>query len=226
MMPEMTIVYEDGQICVVIKPQGIDSERGMCEALKSMLSRDVYAVHRLDKDAAGLMVYALTQKSAAALCTQMSCGGFKKEYLAVLLGRMADQSGTLEDMLYHDRAKNKSYVVKRPRKGVKSARLSYITLAEDVVQGRKTSLVGVRLYTGRTHQIRVQFSSRGCPLAGDVRYGGKISGVSLCLWSHKISFSHPLSGKQMSFVKLPSWDLPYDNECINRAFARLNDVQQ
>ena len=113
-----------------------------------------------------------------------------KEYLAVLRGRPAEDAATLTDLLFRDAAKNKSYVVKRMRKGVREASLEYVTLGST----EELTLVRVRLHTGRTHQIRVQFSSRGLPLLGDIRYGSKAP-CTTALWSYRMAFTHPVTGK-------------------------------
>ena len=127
------------------------------------LHGEIYPVHRLDQAVGGVMVYARTKQAAAALSRAIQEGRMEKEYLAVLTKPMAEPHGTLRDLLYHDRVKNKTYVVKRKRNGVKEAVLDYETLAS----GAEGTLIRVHLHTGRTHQIRVQFAARGCPLAGD-----------------------------------------------------------
>ena len=128
----------------------------------------------------------------------------EKDYLAVLTKPMAEASGTLRDLLYHDRVKNKTYVVKRKRNGVKEAVLDYETLAS----GAEGTLIRVHLHTGRTHQIRVQFAARGCPLAGDGKYGGK--GSAPLLWSYRLSFPDPRDGTMRIFERRPegsAWDV-------------------
>ena len=127
---------------------------------------------------------------------------FKKEYLAVLEG-VPPQNGVLEDLLYHDKNKNKTYVVKRERRGVKKAKLAYDLLETITNDDQTFSLVKVRLYTGRTHQIRVQFASRGFPIAGDRRYGASAGESGIYLFSHKIEIVSPFDGKPMSFSALP-----------------------
>ena len=145
------------------------------------LHGEIYPVHRLDQAVGGVMVYARTKQAAAALSRAIQEGRMEKEYLAVLTKPMAEPHGTLRDLLYHDRVKNKTYVVKRKRNGVKEAVLDYDT--------------------GRTHQIRVQFAARGCPLAGDGKYGGR--GSAPLLWSYRLSFPDPRDGRMQTFEKSP-----------------------
>ena len=197
----MDILYQDNRIAVCLKPPGVlstDEPGGMPSLLRAALGTDgVRTVHRLDAAVGGVMVYARTKQAAAALSRAIQEGRMEKEYLAVLTKPMAEASGTLRDLLYHDRVKNKTYVVKRKRNGVKEAVLDYETLAS----GAEGTLVRVHLHTGRTHQIRVQFASRGCPLAGDGKYGGK--GSAPLLWSYRLSFPDPRDGRMQTFEKSP-----------------------
>lgn len=209
-MGELKIIYSDSDIAVVIKPRGIESEHGLPKLISSMIGSEVYPVHRLDKEASGLMVYALNTRSAAELTRQISLGGFEKYYYAVLIGEPENDRGVFSDYLYHDRQKNKTYVVSKQRKGVKLARLEYEVLEKVEENSRILSLVKVHLFTGRTHQIRVQFASRRLPLLGDTKYGGKKEGVSTALFSCKIEFKHPVSGEIMSFSEKPRNEYPWD----------------
>lgn len=200
---DFVILYEDAQILVCVKPQGILSApdaSGKPSMAELLAPRTVYPVHRLDREAGGLMVFAKTVQSAAALSAEIQAGTFQKEYLAFCEGR-PPQEGIWEDLLYHDRGKNKTYIVKRRRAGVKDARLSFRLLYsfED-----RCSLSAIRLFTGRTHQIRVQFASRGFPLCGDRKYGAKSRG-KLALFSWKLTF--PYQGQELSFC-LPAAQLP------------------
>lgn len=190
----MTILYEDADLLVCVKPRGVLSaadasgRRSMPELLSP---RAVFPVHRLDREAAGLIVFAKTKACAAFLSNAMEAD-FEKEYLALCEGQ-PEAEGTLSDLLYHDRVKNKTYVVRRRRNGVREARLSY-----RVLRGGARSLLRVRLFTGRTHQIRVQFASRGYPLVGDRKYGARTGG-ELQLYSWRLSFPHP-DGRRLTFT--------------------------
>jgi len=198
----LTILYEDEQLLVCVKPSGVLSakdasgQENLCDLLAP---RQVFPVHRLDREVSGLMVFAKT-KAAAAFLSRAMQEDFEKEYLTLCEGCPQPAEGLWTDLLYHDRVKNKTYVVKRERKGVKEARLEYT-----VLRAGKRSLVRVRLLTGRTHQIRVQFASRGCPLMGDRRYGAASDGaMGLCCYA--LSFPHP-QGQRLSFT-LPDACLP------------------
>lgn len=197
------LIYRDAHIVVCVKPCGVLSQEGSGQSLPELLRqqlqvREVYPVHRLDKAVAGVMVYALTQKAAAAMSRMVQEHSFEKSYLAVLRGVPAEREGQLFDLLFHDKMKNKTYVVARQRKGVKDASLSYRVLAQD----KERSLVHVTLHTGRTHQIRVQFASRRLPLVGDGRYGGE-KNTELALWSYSLRFCHPETGEAMKFTRRP-----------------------
>lgn len=197
----MKIIFQDKDIVVAIKPPEILSqgdEKGRANAvdiLKEMTGCDIFPVHRLDKGVGGVMVFARNAKTAAELSKQVSDRTMGKTYLALLHGDIAEERGRLEDLLFFDRGKNKSFVVKRERRGVKKAQLDYECLSK--ADGR--SLVRVKLITGRTHQIRVQFSSRGYPLFGDRRYGAKDEEKNIALLSKEISFIHPKTKERMTF---------------------------
>ena len=204
----MEILEQNAAYVVCIKPAGIPSQGEGLDAMPVRLAAEVggeiYPVHRLDQAVGGMMVYARTKQAAAALSRAIQEGRMEKDYLAVLTKPMAEASGTLRDLLYHDRVKNKTYVVKRKRNGVKEAVLDYETLAS----GAEGTLVRVHLHTGRTHQIRVQFASRGCPLAGDGKYGGK--GSAPLLWSYRLAFPDPRDGTMRIFERRPegsAWDV-------------------
>ncbi len=152
---------------------------------------EVFCVHRLDTATGGVMVYAKNKKYAATLSKAFAENIIDKRYLAVVCGALP-KSGILEDVLWHDKIKNKSFVVKSERKGAKKASLEYNAVAEKELNGQIFTLVEIKLHTGRTHQIRVQFASRGYPLAGDGKYGGK-SGYPLMLWCNSLSLPNGMS---------------------------------
>lgn len=206
------ILHKDDDIIVCVKPAGLISEAGkgsLPEALKAQTELDVYAVHRLDATTRGLMVYALNKAAAAKLSAQMQSGSFCKCYLAVVRGIPDTESGTYADLLFHDRRRNKSFVVDKARAGVKRAVLDY-HLIENVNMGDTAlSLLKIHLHTGRTHQIRVQFSSRGTPLYGDGKYGGRTEKEGIALLSYNIGFTHPASGKRTEFTADIPQELPW-----------------
>ena len=202
------ILYQDRDLLVCIKPRGVGSEEELPRLLAGQLGVErVWCVHRLDRAVGGVMVFALSQKAAAQLSALIAGQKLQKEYWAVVAGKPAEDTGTLRDLLYHDRAKNKSYPVKRMRAGVKEAELDYA-----LMESRDgLSLVRVCLHTGRSHQIRVQFASRGLPLLGDVKYGSTERGCPIALWSHTLAFSHPMDGRALCFSALPERAFPWDS---------------
>lgn len=202
----LKILYRDRDLVVCVKPAGALSQDSGESSVPAMLRAQlgvsyVAVIHRLDREVGGVMVYGLSPKGAAGLSRAVQERRLEKVYQAILRGIPAEPAGTLEDLLFHDKTRNKTYVVDRERKGVKAASLEYEVLRS----GAAHALVRIRLHTGRTHQIRVQFASRGMPLAGDGKYGGKEPGAALCLWSCRLSFLHPVTGKQMCFEQEPEW---------------------
>lgn len=193
----MEILYHDNSIAVCIKPVGFDSESQVPAEIKNTLGGEVFTVHRLDLNVGGVMVYARTKDAAAKLSRSIQEGAMVKEYVALVHGT-PPEAGDWEDLLFKDSGKNKVFVVNRLRNGVKKARLEFKRLSS----GEK-SLVRIRLHTGRSHQIRVQFSSRGYPLVGDHKYGSKAAETSPYLYSCRISF--PFQGREMSFENIPEW---------------------
>lgn len=199
--------FEDENIIVCVKPAGVlsqfsEKDENMISILneyfeKSEKNCQAYPVHRLDRETSGLIVYAKNSRAAAKLSEQIAKNEIKKRYFAVIKGSPEEKSGVLKDLLFRDKQKNKSYVVKRKRGGVKEASLEY----EVVGESDGMSLVDILLHTGRTHQIRVQFSSRKMPLYGDGRYGG--GGGNLALFAHSLEFRHPVTGEEMCFTALP-----------------------
>ena len=193
----MDFIYTDKDIAVCVKPVGMDSEHELPEAIVKELGGEVFPVHRLDKNVGGLMVYARTRRAAAALSRAIQEGTMVKEYVALVHGTPPEQ-GDWQDLLWKDARSNKVFVVKRQRKGVKEARLEFTRLSVG-----EASLVRVRLHTGRSHQIRVQFASRGYPLVGDHKYGARDETPSPMLFSCALTF--PYQGKQLHFEAMPEW---------------------
>ena len=193
----MEILYSDKQILVCIKPVGLDSEAEVPAALKEQLGGEIFPIHRLDKNVGGVMVYSRTRQSAAQLSKAVQEGTMVKEYVAMVHGT-PPESGDWEDLLWKDSKRNKVFVVKRDRGGVKKARLEFTRQSAG-----EQSLVRIRLHTGRSHQIRVQFSSRGFPLVGDHKYGSRDEKTAPMLFSCRISF--PYRGEIRQFEALPDW---------------------
>ena len=193
----MTILYSDRGIVVCVKPVGLDSESELPAALKEAIGGEIFPIHRLDKNVGGVMVYARTKSAAATLSKAVQNGEMIKEYVAMVHG-MPPEHGDWEDFLFKDSRKNKVFVVKKERKGVKLARLEFQRLRDG-----ETSLVHIRLHTGRSHQIRVQFSSRGFPLVGDHKYGSRDSATAPMLFSCRITL--PWSGETKVFEAFPEW---------------------
>ena len=205
------IFYCDRDLLICRKPVGVLSQSDGKEDMVALLSAqlaaegeksDIFPVHRLDRGVGGVMVFARSAAMAGKLTALVAERSFEKEYLALAPDVLETAEGVMEDLLYRDREKNKSFVVKRERKGVRLASLSYQVLRTVTVDEGTFSLVLVRLHTGRTHQIRVQFASRGMPLAGDSRYGG-FRGCRLGLWSHSLAFPHPITGQPVSGLSEP-----------------------
>ena len=195
----MRILYSDAGLVACIKPVGLDSESELPAALKEAIGGEIFPIHRLDKNVGGVMVYARTKNAAAALSKAVQAGSMVKEYVAMVHGT-PPEAGDWEDYLFKDSRKNKVFVVKKERKGVKKASLEYTRLTD-----ASPSLLHIRLHTGRSHQIRVQFASRGFPLVGDHKYGSRDEEKEPKLFSCRISF--PWKGETWVFEAFPQWGI-------------------
>lgn len=213
-MDNPEILLKTKRILACVKPTGLISEDGEHNSLPRLLSEmlgasgekgDVYTVHRLDKAVGGVIVFARDSRTAADLTSQIAGHEFQKCYLAVLDGVPEEREGRLVDLLYHDKAKNKTYAVKRERRGVKEAILEYRVIGVSKNEGK--SLVLVKLITGRTHQIRAQFSSRRLPLSGDRRYGSADRECDIALWSASLRFAS--DSKTQYLTKKPPDSYPW-----------------
>ena len=207
----MEILYQDKRILAAIKPAGVlstDEEGGMPQLLREHLGDAqacVRTVHRLDAAVSGVMVFARSAKAASLLSQQIREHKFEKEYLAVVRGQPPAE-GTLTDLLVRDSMRRMTLVADAPGKDIQEASLSYKVLSQ---QG-DLALVQIRLHTGRTHQIRVQFSSRGWPLAGDRKYGNGTAEHPIALWSQRIAFTHPENGDWVEFRQNPPDAYPWN----------------
>ena len=207
----MELVYRDPAVLVCVKPAGVlstDEPGGLPSLARERLgdpTADVRTVHRLDRAVSGLIVLARGASSASELSRQIREGGFEKEYLAVVHGQ-TPEGGRLRDLLWRDRARKMTFVVREPGKGVQEAVLDYETLRG----ATDRSLVRIHLQTGRTHQIRVQFASRGFPLYGERKYADAPDDCALALWSRALAFTHPETGEPVRFSKDPPKAFPWD----------------
>ena len=212
------IVYEDEAVLVIRKPAGLATEsagigqKDVVSELKNYVAKKnpgkmpyLGVVHRLDQPVEGLLVFAKTKKAAENLTAQLGKGTLKKEYLAVVHGVPEGDKGTLTDLLYRDKARRMTMVAEAPGKGVQEAVLDYEVLS----RAENLSKVRIHLRTGRTHQIRVQFASRGMPLVGERKYSTLEDPCEIALWSHKIGFTHPVTGKFMTFSQEPPKVYPW-----------------
>ncbi len=205
---DIEVIFEDKDILVINKPVGVLSEdspkgeKGIIAYLLNENRKTLYLLHRLDKNVGGVMVFAKNKRSASVLSVAIAKGEFYKSYLAVTDGFPEADSGVYKDLLFKDSKKNRSFVVDRMRKGVREASLEYTVLKKS----QNKALVRVLLHTGRTHQIRVQFSSRKTPLTADGRYGSKERGCDIALFSHKISFLHPVTNNELIFESNPDFE--------------------
>lgn len=207
----MELVYADQDIVVCVKPPRVlstDEPGGVPELVRQALgdpAADVRTVHRLDRVVGGLMVLARNSAAASDLSRQIREGVFEKAYLAVLHGVPEGKNGTLRDLLGRDKARKMTYIVANPGKGIQEAVLDYTMLNHDAGMSR----VLVRLFTGRTHQIRVQFAGRGLPLVGERKYSTLNDPCELALWSCQLGFFHPVTGQWLTFTREPPAVFPW-----------------
>ncbi len=218
----MKILYEDKYLIVCEKSVGIESQVSSSgkENMVELLSRyraergeDLYIglVHRLDTATGGAMIYSKREEMAGKLSALVQSGDYKKTYLAVVHGIPEENEGEMRDLLYHDKQRNKSFVVQKQRAGVKEALANYRLLESVTLEdGEAMSLVEVELITGRTHQIRVQFASRKMPLVGDGKYGSRDNRATCALWSHKVEFVHPITKKKIKVMSDPQDVYPWN----------------
>ncbi len=204
------VCHLDERVIVCIKPQGVlstDEEGGLPQLLQEQLGLEhrPRTVHRLDRVVGGLMVLARGAAAASILSEQVAGRSFGKEYLAVLHGCPEQTKGTLTDLLGRDKARKMTFVAPEPGKGIQEAALDYAVLS----QAEGMSLVRITLHTGRTHQIRVQFSSRGMPLVGERKYSDREAGCPIALWSHRLQFDHPFTKGPMEFRADPPAQWPW-----------------
>ena len=206
----MEFVYVDDDILVCLKPARVlstDEPGGVPDLCREALGNpkaDVRTVHRLDRVVAGLMVLARNAKAASELSRQIRDDEFEKEYQAVVHG-VAAEAETLRDLLGRDKARRMTFVAAEPAKGVQEAVLDYWRLAKTDDMSR----VQIRLHTGRTHQIRVQFASRNMPLVGERKYSELNDPCEIALWSCRLAFTHPRTGERMEFTHEPPKAYPW-----------------
>ena len=206
----MELVYVDDDILVCLKPARVlstDEPGGVPDLCREALGdpkADVRTVHRLDRVVAGLMVLARNARAASELSRQIREDGFEKEYQAVVHGQ-AEEKATLRDLLGRDKARRMTFVAPEPAKGIQEAVLDYWLLAKNEDMSR----VQIRLHTGRTHQIRVQFASRNMPLVGERKYSERNDPCEIALWSCRLAFTHPRTGERMEFTHQPPAEFPW-----------------
>lgn len=209
----MELVYTDRDIVVCVKPARVlstDEPGGVPELVRHALGdekADIRTVHRLDRVVSGLMVLARSPQAASELSRQIREDGFQKEYLAVVHGAPETPEGRLQDLLFRDKARKMTMVADQPGKGVLPASLQYWVLKRE----GDLSRIRILLETGRTHQIRVQFASRGMPLVGERKYSTLEDPCQIALWSYRLAFTHPTTGKPMEFTLEPPSVYPWSS---------------
>ena len=209
----MELIYTDRDIVVCVKPARVlstDEPGGVPELVRHALGdekADIRTVHRLDRVVSGLMVLARSPRAASELSRQIREDGFQKEYLAVVHGAPETPEGRLQDLLFRDKARKMTMVADQPGKGVLPASLQYWVLKRE----GDLSRIRILLETGRTHQIRVQFASRGMPLVGERKYSTLEDPCEIALWSCRLAFTHPTTGKPMEFTLEPPSVYPWSS---------------
>lgn len=214
----MEILYEDSDLIVCVKEPGVLSEDGngmnMPDQIRSYLGKkDTYigVVHRLDREAGGVMLFAKTPEAGARLSALISERKLEKTYIILIENPPEEDRGDYTDLLFHDRRKNKTYVVSRQRRGVREALLSFEVIRRFSFEGKRCAMLKIRIQTGRTHQIRVQFASRKMPLLGDRKYGSAFRFPAVALWCDSLTFPHPFSDKVVSLnaplPRVSPWNL-------------------
>ena len=218
----MKILYEDKYLILCEKPVGVESQRSsrggedmltLLEKYRREKGENGYVglVHRLDTATGGAMIYSKREDMTGKLSALLRSDDYKKTYLAVIHGVPDKPMGEMRDLLFHDKQRNKSYVCDKERSGVKEAILNYRVLETVEYETKeKMSLVEIKLVTGRTHQIRVQFASRKMPLVGDGKYGSRDNKANMSLWSHRVEFVHPKTKKQICAESLPPQNYPWN----------------
>ena len=211
----MNILYEDKYMLICEKPANLLSEpdgsgNDVISTIRRECGEDVLLVHRLDRNTGGVMVFAKNTVAASKISALIQNKSFTKEYLAIVHGVPQEVQGIYKDLLFKDSRKNKSYIVSRMRKGVKEASLEYCVLEKVTNDDNPFSALRVKLHTGRTHQIRVQFASRKMPLLGDGKYGSKDNNCNTALWSYHIAFKHPFKGNDISVFCTPPDTYPWN----------------
>lgn len=217
-MEELNILHEDNHIIVVLKPQNVPSceddskDKDLLTMIKEYIKTaydkpgNVYVglVHRLDRPTGGVMVFAKSSKAAARLSEQMKNGDFEKRYYTVLTGKPKEDKGVLTHYMKKNSINNMVYICSAGEANAKFAELEYNVLDEK----DGLYLTEVRLHTGRSHQIRVQMNAIGCPVYGDMRYGGPAAKKSnLALWAYYLAFTHPVTKERMVFRVQPPTDV-------------------
>ena len=214
-MQKLKVIYEDNHIIVVEKPPNVPSQadkttdEDMLTIIKKYIKEkynkpgNVYLglVHRLDRPVGGVMVFAKTSKAASRLSEQVRNKTFKKEYLAIVDGKLDVKSGTLEDYLVKNERNNLSKVTNKETKNAKYAKLDYEVLKYS--KEINLSVLRILLHTGRHHQIRVQLANMGHSICGDQKYGTRGRGKQISLWAYKLTIEHPITKESMTFTDIP-----------------------